>query len=385
MRTESQIRIVIQRDLRWILLLLFVVVAFLVFRWQVVEVFHIPSPSMEPMLNGHPESGDKVLVNKLAFGVAQPRRWQVVVFDRPGDPEPYIKRLVGLPGEEVRVEDGDVLVDGDVPLRDDGVMSEMLVDVFRAPAAAVDFQRFWESEGSAWTCDESGIAFGGGPGTVSSFWSRRDVTDAPAGSPDTAPDGLSPVNDLVIELEAEFPAGATGTLRVAAHRGAADAVWLEVEPSGAMRLRRGDALLDSFEPAQTGFVPGTPFRIALSTVDRRVRVLANGIELVRRRDNAAARERAGFKRRNNRVTLTANGTSVRLRELAVRRDLYYSADGEEGIARPIRLGDDEYYLLGDNSRVSKDSRFWSRAIRREQLVGAAFMIVWPPGRIRMLP
>ena len=69
----------------------------------------------------------------------------------------------------------------------------------------------------------------------------------------------------------------------------------------------------------------------------------------------------------------------------MRRDLYYSADGEEGVARTVRLGDDEYYFLGDNSRVSKDSRFWSHAVRRGQLLGAAFMIVWPPERIRMLP
>jgi signal peptidase I len=346
---------------------------------------------MEPVLNGDPDSGDKVLVNKLAFRVAQPRRWQVVVFDRPGDAEPYVKRLIGLPCEEVRIEDGDVLIDGEVPPRDDAVLEEMLVDVFRTPVAAVDFQRFWETDGppGSWAADEGGITFGGGPGTVASIRSRHDVTDSAADAAAGAAPGeaLSPVNDLVVSVEAEFLSGDAGHFRIAVHRGSAEAVWLEVEPRGAIRLRRGDALLDSFEPALTGLVPGTPFHIAISTVDRRVRVVAGGVELVRRseRDEPGVRKRAGFERRNNRVTLTATDAKVRLSSLAVRRDVYYSADGETGVSSPFRLGPEEYFLLGDNSRVSKDSRYWSHPVRRGQLVGTAFMIVWPPGRIRMLP
>jgi len=395
-RTESQIRIVLQRDFRWIVLLLVVVVAFLVFRWQVVEVFHIPSPSMEPMLVGHPESGDKVLVNKLAFRVTEPRRWQVVVFERPGDAEPYVKRLVGLPGERVHIDDGDVLVDDEVPDRSDAVLEEMLVPVAATPASAVDMQAFWETDGPVDVDAGRSVTLDGGRGAVASMRSRRDVTDDPLDSGAAPPgEASSPVNDLVISLDAEFeplaPGGGesiAGTLRVAVHRGSAEAVWLEVEPRGAMRLRRGDALLDAFEPSQTGFVPGTPFSISLSTVDRRLRLLANGVELVRRRekgpDAESAHKRAGFHRRNNCVTLTATQTKVRLSNFLLERDIYYSADGEEGVARPVRLGPDEYYFLGDNSRVSKDSRFWMHPIRRESLVGAAFMIVWPPGRIRML-
>jgi len=383
-RTESQIRIVIKRDLRWVVLLLAVVLAFLVFRWQVVEVFHIPSPSMEPALNGHPDSGDKVLVNKLSFRIALPQRWQVVVFERPGDAEPYIKRLVGLPGEDVRIEDGDVLVDGDVPPRSDAVMREMLIGVFRTPATPVDVQKTWEIEGAPWTVEKDGIVLGGGKGVAASLRTRQDVTDSWVDSEGAEIEGLSPVNDLVVAFEAEFLSEG-GTIRAAIHRGAAEAVWIELDPSGALRLRRGDALLDAFEPRTTGFLPGEPFSVELWTVDRRVRVVANGVELVRRRDEDESRARAGFRRRNNRVTFTLDEARVRFRRLELLRDIYYTADGEEGIARDVKLGPDEYYLLGDHSRVSKDSRYWSSAVRREQLVGTAFMIVWPPGRIRMLP
>jgi signal peptidase I len=56
---------------------------------------------------GYP--GDRILVNKYGYDFSEPERWDVVVFKFPGDGEMnYIKRLVGLPGEELRIYQGDV-------------------------------------------------------------------------------------------------------------------------------------------------------------------------------------------------------------------------------------------------------------------------------------
>ncbi len=59
--------------------------------------------------------GDRILVMKFPYeleflpGSAGPRRWDVVVFHYPEKPETnYIKRMVGLPGEELRVNHGDI-------------------------------------------------------------------------------------------------------------------------------------------------------------------------------------------------------------------------------------------------------------------------------------
>jgi signal peptidase I len=53
--------------------------------------------------------GDRILVNKYGFDFADPERWDVVVFKFPGDGNMnYIKRLVGLPNEELKVYQGDV-------------------------------------------------------------------------------------------------------------------------------------------------------------------------------------------------------------------------------------------------------------------------------------
>ena len=90
-----------------IILIVFVIRSF------IVEPFKIPSGSMIPTL----EIGDFILVNKFSYGirlpilnksiidVAKPSRGDVVVFKYPMDNKlDYIKRMVGLPGDEVKYQ-----------------------------------------------------------------------------------------------------------------------------------------------------------------------------------------------------------------------------------------------------------------------------------------
>ena len=54
-------------------------------------------------------SGDRIIVNKFAYDVSDPQRWDVVVFKYPEDAKTnYIKRLVGLPNERFQIRHGDV-------------------------------------------------------------------------------------------------------------------------------------------------------------------------------------------------------------------------------------------------------------------------------------
>lgn len=63
--------------------------------------------SMEPTL----KSGEFVIVNKLAYRFGDPQMGDVIVFHYPRDPEQeYIKRVIGLPGDVVRVKNGMVFV-----------------------------------------------------------------------------------------------------------------------------------------------------------------------------------------------------------------------------------------------------------------------------------
>lgn len=81
------------------------------------QVFQIPSPSMESTLL----VGDHILVNKFVatplslaaerqlLPLADPRRGDVVTFRPPHDPvQDYVKRVIGLPGDTVRIVNGSV-------------------------------------------------------------------------------------------------------------------------------------------------------------------------------------------------------------------------------------------------------------------------------------
>lgn len=83
----------------------------LVIRSFILEPFKIPSSSMVPTL----EVGDFILVNKFIYGlrlpvtntkivsIHEPKRGDVMVFFPPHDPRYFIKRVIGLPGDRIRV------------------------------------------------------------------------------------------------------------------------------------------------------------------------------------------------------------------------------------------------------------------------------------------
>ena len=67
----------------------------------------IDGSSMEPNLH----HGEFVIVSKLNYRFGEPERGDVVVFDFPRNiTQEYIKRVIGLPGEHIRVEDGKLYV-----------------------------------------------------------------------------------------------------------------------------------------------------------------------------------------------------------------------------------------------------------------------------------
>ena len=84
----------------------------LLFRAYVVEARWIPSESMLPTF----EVGDKLFVDKLSYHFAGFDRGDVVVFDAPPaahlQEEALIKRVIGLPGDKVKIEAGIVYVNG---------------------------------------------------------------------------------------------------------------------------------------------------------------------------------------------------------------------------------------------------------------------------------
>lgn len=92
-----------------IILLIFLVV------FTVVQVslqsFRVDGPSMEPTF----EDNQFLMINKLTYRFQSPQRGDVIVFWPPFRSDyPFVKRIIGLPGELVEIKHGRIYIDGDL-------------------------------------------------------------------------------------------------------------------------------------------------------------------------------------------------------------------------------------------------------------------------------
>ncbi|MEO9133385.1 MAG: signal peptidase I [Jatrophihabitantaceae bacterium] len=110
-------RRVLRRFVRTGIVLTVLVLAAALLRVYVVAPYFIPSASMEPTLHGCSGcNNDHVLVDKLSYRMHDIHRGDVVVFHRPltwaVPDKTLIKRVVGLPGDKIRVTGGKLFVNG---------------------------------------------------------------------------------------------------------------------------------------------------------------------------------------------------------------------------------------------------------------------------------
>ena len=95
-----------------------------------VEKTTVVGESMETTL----QEGDKIVINKLAYRFSKPKRFDVIVFKQSGKEHSYynIKRIIGLPGETVQIEDGVVYIN------DEPIKEKSAVDVIKNPGLSVE-------------------------------------------------------------------------------------------------------------------------------------------------------------------------------------------------------------------------------------------------------
>lgn len=92
-------------------LLIVLVLTFLVVTY-VGQRTKVSGSSMEPMLS----DGDNLIVDKISYRFSEPERFDIIVFPfRYAEKTYYIKRIIGLPGETVYIdEEGQIYIDGEL-------------------------------------------------------------------------------------------------------------------------------------------------------------------------------------------------------------------------------------------------------------------------------
>lgn len=75
----------------------------------VAQSFLVEGYSMEPTLH----NGERVMVEKISYRFRDPKRGEIVIIKNPLKPKDiYIKRVVGLPGDDIQVENGSIYING---------------------------------------------------------------------------------------------------------------------------------------------------------------------------------------------------------------------------------------------------------------------------------
>lgn len=110
----------------WVVVLVGAVIVALLLRAFLFQAFWIPSQSMEMTLLEQ----DRVLVNKLSYRLHDVNRGDVIVFRRPDEEQAeirdLIKRVIGLPGEQVEARNDSIYIDG-----------SLLIEPYLAPGESI--------------------------------------------------------------------------------------------------------------------------------------------------------------------------------------------------------------------------------------------------------
>ncbi len=120
------------------------------------------APGVDPVPTRPCYSGDRLVVNKYTYSFNAPQRWDIIVFKYPGNGQMnYIKRLVGLPGEKLRLHNGNLFTRqptessykiASKPPSKMLAMRQLVYDSTREPASlhAAGWPLRWRAESSDW-------------------------------------------------------------------------------------------------------------------------------------------------------------------------------------------------------------------------------------------
>ena len=364
-------------------------------------------------------NGDRILVLKCMYQFFEPKQWDVVVFKNPLDPKiNYIKRLVGRPGEEVEIIDGDVYIDGRISRKPKKVQEELWMTVYNNDYQPIQQKeplfngRTWEqpfqnTDNSLWKVDKDNpTRF-----QLNSVPTRLHTLtyDTSIGNDFKVTYSYNDVksyqympfcSDLMVRFYAarkdqpQGLIGATLSKYNSQYRATVDAV-------GNMTIARLTNNKEGILQTQTVEPPALDKTVLVkfANVDHRLIFTFGENELVY--DLGRGPEDAGQRTPDTQpqLSIIASG-HVTISHLAVYRDIHYTGakqanngNGARAIeGNPLLLEEDEFFVLGDNSPNSEDGRFWDsegignagktyRAgiVPRDYLVGKALFVYWPNG------
>lgn len=357
------------------------VVMALVLKYFLIEAYKIPTGSMQPTIMGdkHTQIFDRVLVNKMVYFFREPRRWEVIVFKMPlSQRQNYIKRLIGLPGEQITIRNGDIFVtqdggDEEVARKPDPVWRSVRKRVFPRDPDNADYSRHFRGDASGDVAKDH-IALrpaGDRPAQVAiqnsivdQYYDGYDPKWIPA-SPNVFP-SQNPASDLelVADVVPAGPARVEFVIREAGrvHRAALDTATGKLEILTTLP-EEGTSVPGPEEVVFRGecepIANGESCRVSFRNVDDELVLVVAGEE----KGRFPYRTVGVDPRRDAAVEFQAEGSQVDLRDVEVFRDIHYTPDssGRMSSQATFVVAPGYFFALGDNTQNSHDCRGWEKA------------------------
>ena len=362
--------------------------------------------------------GDKILVLKCIYQFFEPKQWDVVVFKDPLDPTiNYIKRLVGRPEEKVEIIDGDIYINGRISRKPPKVQNELWMTVYDndyqpvRPTEGTFNGHFWQQPfrnipDSRWKINPDNP-------TVFDLDSPAEqintmIYDTKIGNDFRATYAYDDIksykympfcSDLMVRfytnrLDSEGLVGIEMSKYQINYK-----AWVDFGGDMTIEAVKGN---ESVELAHKSIEPpamNKPALVKFTNVDHQLIFQFGGEKLTY--DLGGGPDDTGQRKTNIQPQVRIfGGGKVTLSHVAIFRDIHYTTSqvgnsGESARAmegKPFTLGKDEFFVLGDNTPNSLDSRWWSRPgvgnngreyakgiVPRDYLVGKALFVYWPSG------
>lgn len=264
-----------------------------------------------------------------------------------------------------------------------------------------------------WSADHRKLTFDGVEASRATVEFEGPIVDHNAYNIDIRPRYWKPVSDMKIEAVL-LPKGGEGYVEFTLFK-RGDAFIARLNADGRVTLHRQSGPLG--QPGLLGDVvippmqPDQPMEISFENIDYHVALKVGGKTILATTPAQYAPDISALRGTPPGPTIppriSAEKISIELRHVSLFRDEFYTAPmisslvafqskhagwGTEG--NPILLRDDEYFMLGDNSPASKDSRLWDvvgphllgrgenyqlGTVPKDQLIGRAFFVYWPSG------